>query len=423
MGATAAPETIDAGQEWPSRFGPHGNSHVPVAEAAGIPTSWDEISGENIIWKMELPEFGHSTPAVLNGRIWLTSASEDGRRQYVDCVDVATGGRLRHQLLFENEDPEPLNNPINTYASPTCVVTDDAVYVSFGSYGTARVDPRSLDVVWQRCDIKCRHYRGPGSSPVLHRNLLILSFDGIDAQFLIALDTKSGDTVWRTERSTDYGDLDENGLPFREGDLRKAYSTPGLVIVDGRMQVVSVGSRAAFAYDADTGKEVWTIRHDDYNATAPPLFFENLAILNTGSSRANLVGIDLNETTQGDVTETHVVWDREKGNSRLASPLLYEGRIFMVTHAGAAVCIDAASGRELNKLRIGGTFISSPILANGLIYVGNDAGVVMVFRADASMDIVARNKVTEGIRSSPGAAGGRLYLRTMKHLYCIGTTP
>ena len=421
--ATTGFDTLGADRGWPSRFGPHSNSQVPAVEASGIPVTWDEKSGENIIWKTELPEFGHSTPAVLNGKIWLTSAAADGRRQFIDCVDVASGRQLQHRLLFENEDPEPLNNSINTYASPTCVVTDDAVYVSFGSYGTARVEPRSLEVVWQRRDIRCRHYRGPGSSPILYENLLILTFDGVDAQFLIALDTETGDTVWSTGRSTDYGDLDENGLPKLEGDLRKAYSTPGLVLVDGRMQVISVGSRAAFSYDAITGKEVWSIRHDDYNAAAPPLFFENLTILNTGSSRANLVGIDLNTMTQGDVTDTHVVWDREKGNSRLASPLLYDGRVFMVTHAGVAVCVDAASGKELSKVRIGGTFISSPILANGLVYVANDDGTVVVFRADETLEIVAQNKVTEGVRASPGAAGGRLYLRTLKHLYCIGTTP
>lgn len=406
---------------WPARFGPHANSQVPAEEAAGIPTTWDDTDGTNILWKVKLEEFGHSTPAVLNGKIWLTSATEEGHRQYLDCLDAQTGKVLHHQLLFENEDPEPLNNTTNTYASPTCVVTDDAVYVHFGSYGTARVDPNSMNVVWRRRDIECRHFRGPGSSPILYDNLLILTFDGIDAQFLTALDIETGDTVWRTERTTDYGDLDENGQPKLEGDLRKAYSTPGLATVGDQTQVISVGSRAAFAYDAKTGREIWTIRHDDYNAAAPPLFFDRLTILNTGSSKANLVGIDLNATTQGDITESHVVWDRKKGNSRLASPLLYDGNVFMVTHAGVGVCVDAATGEELKKIRIGGTFISSPLVANGLIYIGNDDGTVIVFRADADMEIMARNKLSEGMRASPAAAGGCLFLRTINHLYCIGT--
>ncbi|MCH2210120.1 MAG: PQQ-like beta-propeller repeat protein [Fuerstiella sp.] len=417
--------TVGFGAEsgWPSRFGPRGNSNVPLDEAAGIPSSWDEDTGDNISWKTELPEFGHSTPVVLNGRIWLTSASEDGHRQYLNCIDAATGRQIHHRLLFENEDPEPLNNPVNTYASPSCIVTEEAVYVHFGSYGTARVNPESLEVIWQRRDIECRHFRGPGSSPVVYRNLLILTFDGIDVQFLTALDMETGETVWSTPRSTDYGDLDENGKPARDGDIRKAYSTPGLVDVHGRTQVISVGSRAAFGYDADTGEEIWTIRHDDFNAAAPPVFFQNLAILNTGSSGANLIAVDLNPLTQGDITDSsYVVWDRHRGNSRMASPLLYGSHVFMVTHGGVAVCVEAATGRELNKVRLGGTFISSPIAANGLIYVGNDEGTVVVFRANASLEIVARNKLTEGMRSSPAAADGRLFLRTKKHLYCILST-
>ena len=412
-----------AGPGWPARFGPQGNGQVPAEESQGIPTEWDEESGSGIRWKIELPDFGHSVPVARDGRIWLTTATENGHSQSLLCLNADTGKVLHQKLLFENAEPEPLNNPVNTYASPTCVVTDDAVYVHFGSYGTARVDPQSMEIVWQRLDIKCRHFRGPGSSPVLHNDILILTFDGIDAQFLTGLDARTGKTVWRTKRTTDYGDLDDTGEPFREGDLRKAYSTPGLAEVDGQTQVISVGSRAAFGYAAETGEEVWTIRHDDYNAASPPMFFNNLAILNTGSSGANLVGINLNQSTQGDITESHVVWDRKKGNSRLSAPLLYDGRIFMVTHAGVGVCVDAASGKELNKIRIGGTFVSSPIMVNGLIYIGNEDGVVVVFKADETMDIVAKNQLSEGMRASPSAADGKLYLRTLKHLYCIGSTP
>lgn len=415
-------QAVAAEQGWPNRFGPLNNGQVPTEEAVGIPTTWDESSGRNVIWKKELAEHGHAAPVVLNGKVWLTSATEDGKGQYLVCFDTTTGRQLHRKLLFVNEKPEPLGNDMNNYASPTSVVTNDAIYVHFGSYGTARLDPESLDIVWQRRDIKCRHFRGPGSSPVLHNGLLILTFDGIDVQFLTALDIKTGETVWRTERTTDYDDLNEDGTPVRDGDMRKSYSTPGLINIGGRTQLISGGSMAAFAYDADTGNEIWTIRHAAYNAAAPPAFFNDLAILNTGSTGSTLVGIKLNKSTQGDITDTHVVWNRDKANSRMASPVLYHGRIFMVTHAGVGVCVDAASGEELKKVRLGGTFISSPIAANGLIYAANDDGVVFVLRADASMEIIARNKLTEGVRASPAAAGGRLYLRTAKHLYCIGTT-
>ena len=418
-GVTALPGD-SAPSGWPNRFGPTSNGHVAEADARDLPVSFDEATGRNVVWKTRLPDHGLSTPAILNNKIWLTSASEDGTRQYIDCVDAASGQVLHHRLLFENEDPEPLGNPINTYASPSCVVIGDAVFAHFGTYGTARVDPGTLDIVWTRRDINCKHFRGPASSPVLHDDLLFLSFDGIDAQFLTALDIETGDTVWRTERSTDYGDLDENGQPERDGDLRKAYSTPSLVAVNGRTQLLSVGSRAAFGYDADTGKEIWTIRHDDFNATAPPAFFRNLTILNTGSRSANLVAIRLDETTTGDVTRTHEVWNRDNGNSRMASPLVNDRHVFMLTDGGVALCVDAATGKRINRIRLGGTFISSPITANGFIYACSDDGKVTVFRADGTMEVVARSQLSEGIRASPAASGSRLYLRTFEHLYCIG---
>ena len=405
---------------WPFRSGPTLNGHVGEADAAGLPSVFDEASGQNIKCKVKLDGLGHSTAIIGGGKAWLTSATEDGKQQFVYCIDAESGKVLHHKLLFENAEPEPLNNNINTYASPSCALEQDAVYVHFGSYGTARLNPETADVVWERRDIQCRHFRGPGSSPIIFKDLLILTFDGIDAQFLMALDKHTGKTVWRTERSTDYGDLDEDGKPQREGDLRKAYSTPALVEVNGRTQVVSVGSRAGFAYDALTGEEIWGIRHDDFNAAAPPAFYKNFAILNTGSRGANLMAVELNETTKGDVTDSHIKWNRDKANSRLAAPLLIEDRIYMITDTGVANCVDADTGKEVWKDRVGGTHVASPITANGLIYFCSEEGDVTVINAGDEFKIVARNHIADGMRSSPSVAHGRLYLRTFGHLYCIG---
>jgi outer membrane protein assembly factor BamB len=239
---------------WPDRNGPTFDGRAADEDGKDVPIEWDEATGRNVAWKIPVEGRGHSTPVIGLGRIWLTAATEDGTRQYVVCVDAETGEVLHRRLLFENADPEPLGNTFNTYASPTCVLEADAVYVHFGTYGTARLDPATAETVWQRRDIHCRHFRGPGSSPVLFGDLLILTFDGIDQQFLTALDKRTGETVWRTDRSTDFKDLDMDGNPRLEGDYRKAYGTPGLAEVDGRTQVVSVGARAAFGYDALTGR-------------------------------------------------------------------------------------------------------------------------------------------------------------------------
>ena len=405
---------------WPFRAGPTLNSHVAAEDAEGLPTEWDGATGARIRWKLPLKEFGHSTPVIGDGRIWLTAATEDGKQQFVYCVNQQSGQVIHHKLVFENSDPEPLNNVINTYASPSCAMDASGVYVHFGSYGTAKLDPVTAEVIWQRRDIHCRHFRGPGSSPIIFEDLLVLTFDGIDRQFLTALNTSTGETVWLTERSTDYGDLDENGKPKLDGDIRKAYSTPAWVRVADQVQLVSVGSRAAFAYDIRTGEEIWTIRHDDFNASAPPSFYKNMAMINTVSRNANQLAVRLGEDTRGDVTDSHVVWNVGKGNSDLAAPLCIGNRIFMVANNGVMNCLNADTGEEIWKDRLTGKFTASPITANGLIYLCNEEGNTYVVKAADQFELLADNQLEDGMRASPAAADGHLFLRTFTTLYCIG---
>lgn len=404
---------------WPCRNGPLRTGCALPQDAKGVPTEWDEASGKNIAWKLELEGFGHSTPAIGNGRLWLTAATEDGKQQYVYAIDAESGRVLHHPLLFENPEPEPLGNAVNTYASPSCVLEEDSVYVHFGSYGTARLDPETAEVVWQRRDLPCRHFRGPGSSPIVWQNLLILTFDGIDQQYVTALDKRTGETVWRTDRSTDYHDLDDDGKPKLDGDLRKAYGTPSTVDVAGRTQLVSIGSRAIFGYDAATGREIWTVTHEDFNAAAPPLFYENLAIVNTGSGGAKLMAIRLDETTLGDVTDTHVAWSRTKGNSRLCAPALERGRVWFLTDNGVLYSVDAKTGAELSALRLGGSYVASPVIAGENLYACNEDGVTAIVRTSAPSVVVSRNRLAEGMRATPAVADGAIYLRTYERLYKI----
>jgi outer membrane protein assembly factor BamB len=404
---------------WPVRNGPTQNGCAAPRDARGAPTEWDEAKGQNIAWKIELEGSGHSTPVIGNGRLWLTAATEDGKQQSVYAIDTETGRVLHHKLLFENDTPEKLGNAVNTYASPSCVLEEDAVYAHFGTYGTARLDPKTAAVVWERRDLSCRHFRGPGSSPIVWKNLLILTFDGIDQQYVEALDKRTDKTVWHTPRSTDYHDLGPDGKPAAEGDNRKAYGTPGAIDVAGRTQIVSVGSRAVFGYDAETGKEIWTVTHKDFNAAAPPLFFEGMAIINTGSGGASLLAIRLDDTTRGNVTETHVVWNRTKGNSRLSAPALDGSRVWMITDNGILYGIDAKTGEELAALRLGGSFVASPVVVGDHLYACDEKGITNVIRTSIPPEVVAKNQLADGMRSSPAVADGAIYLRTFTSLYKI----
>jgi len=408
---------VDAQISWPRKTGPNSNGTANAADVKGLPTEWNEAEEKNIAWKTKLEGIGHSTPVVGHGKVWFTSATEDGTQQYVYCIDANSGKVLHHKLLFENEDPEPLGNPVNSYASPTCLLGDDGVYAHFGTYGTAKLDLESAKVIWQRRDINCRHFRGPGSSPEVFGEKLVLTFDGIDQQFLMALNKDTGKKIWRTDRTTDYGDLDENGKPHRDGDLRKAYGTPAFVKVGDKVHVVSVGSRAAFGYDLNSGNELWTITHDDYNAAAQPLIFEGSAILNTGSRGANLLMVRLDKTTSGDVSKSHVTWDRQKGNSRLSFPVLADGKVYSLTDNGVLTCIDATNGTEVWTGRVGGNYVASPLIANGLIYVADEKGRTTILRAGDKFEIVAKNVLAEGGKASLAVGEGAIFLRSSGHLY------
>lgn len=408
--------------DWPDRHGPTLDGRVPMGDADNLPTHWNE--SENIAWSTKLHDEGHSSPVVAGGKVWLTSATKDGKRQYVIAVDENNGKIIHDALLFENDEVESLGGAVgfNNYAAPTCALGEDSVFVHFGSYGTAKLDAQTAAVIWQRRDLECRHYRGPGSSPLLVDGRLILTFDGVDQQYTTALDSKTGETLWRTDRTTDYGDLDETGQPKREGDLRKAYCTPGIAELNGRKQLLSVGSRAMQSYDLETGKELWTIRHGQYNAALRPLWLpdQNLVILNTGSRGARLIAVRLDETTTGDVTDTHVVWSRDKGNPRFAKPIYHEGRLYQNTDNGVLACIDAVTGEQIWKGRIKGNYRSSPILAGEHIYFFSEEGRCSILKTGDEFEEVAVSEVDSmGTTACPAVCNDAIFVRGKSHLFKI----
>jgi len=415
----AAPATSPC--YWPDKQGPTLDGLVPEADGPRLPLQWDESAHKGIAWKTPIEGEGHSTPVIGGDLIWFTAATEDGTKMYVYAINRQDGAIVHHKLLFENQAPEPLANPVNNYAAPSPVLEEDAVYIHFGTYGTARLDPRTSEVVWQRRDIKVRHFRGPGSSPILFDNLLILTFDGIDQQFTLAVDKRTGKDVWKTPRSTDYHDLDKDGKPSRDGDLRKAYGTPSPINVRGSTQIISVGSRAAFGYDARTGKEIWTVVHPGFNAAVRSLVNGDMAYINTGYPNAHLLALKIEPDTRGDIT-SKILWDRKKFNADLAGALLVNGFIYEATGAAICACVDTATGADVWKERIftgTGKIMASPIATRERLYFFNETGEAAVIAAKPQFEVLARNHLDSGMTSSPAEADGALYLRTKTHLYKI----
>jgi outer membrane protein assembly factor BamB len=402
---------------WPQFRGPSGDglATVPGAKPLGLPIQWSEK--ENIRWKTPIPYRGWSTPVVMEGQVWLTTATVDGHDFFVVCVD-ADSGRIRFQeKLFHADHPEPLGNPLNCYASPSPVVEPGRVYVHFGSYGTAALDTKTGTALWKRSDLPCRHYRGPGSSLVLFKNLLILTMDGVDVQYLVALDKETGRTIWKTDRTAEWNDLDADGKPKDEGDLRKAYSTPLLVTVSRGTQMLSVGAKALYGYDPASGRELWKIATPAYSGAASPVFGQGIAYMITGFGRTELFAIRLKG--RGDLADTDIVWKTGSLVPQTPSPVLVNDLLFMINDVGVLTCLEAASGKQVWRERLRGNFAASLLYADGHVYCFSREGVATVFRAARKYEVLATNVLDAGFMASPAVSGRTLFLRTKEALYRI----
>jgi outer membrane protein assembly factor BamB len=404
--------------DWPAFRGPLGNGMVPASPdgtSGTVPVQWSET--QHIKWKTPIPHSGLSTPVVMEGRVWLTTATLEGHDSFVWCVDADTGEVLLNKRLFHADDPEPLGNKVNGYASPSPVAEAGRVYVSFGSYGTACVDTKTFDVLWSHRDLPCRHYRGPGSSPILYKDLLILTMDGVDQQYVAALNKMTGKVVWKTDRTVDYKDLDVTGNPAREGDFRKAYATPLIVTVKGKTHMISAGSKAVYGYDPLTGQELWTLAHDDYSSSASPVFGQGLAYVLTGFGKAELFAMPA--MGKGSLSEDVIAWRTRKGMPRTPSPLLIEGRLYALADNGTLTCLDAITGQEVWRERLKGKFAASLLYANGQIYCVDQEGKTTVLKAGRAFKVLAENTLDSGCMASPAVSDNALFLRTKTHLYCI----
>ena len=412
--------TALSADNWPEFRGPYGDGR---SDATNLPLTWSET--ENVRWKTAIHDKGWSSPVVWGNQVWLTTATENGDKCYAVAVDRDTGKVIHDILLFEvNVRPVKGKNPpsiaapyeqwaaFNSYASPTAAIEEGRVYAHFGTAGTACLDTATGKVLWKRTDLECCHHRGAGSSPVLHGDLVILTFDGFDVQYVVALSKKTGETVWKRERNFH--------APEKNGDLRKAYATPLVITVDDRPLVVSPSAEATAAYDPKTGEEVWRVVHGGMNASMRPVFGQGK--LFTGGSDGGKQLVAVRPDGKGDVTKSHTDWVYTKGAPNRSSFLLVGDKLLMVNSGGITICLDAKDGKELKKDRLdskGGQFWASPIVADRKWYAFDDAGHGFVISADEKMTVLATNTLASGGRASPAAVGKALYVRTFTHLYRI----
>lgn len=383
-----------AASDWPQFRGPDGQGHVADT---GLPVSWSET--ENIAWKTPIAGLGWSSPSIQGQQIWLTTAADEGKSLRAVCVDRESGQIVHDVEVFHKDDPGHIHSK-NSHASPTPLLEGDRVYVHFGAHGTACLTTDGR-LVWTTEQLKYNHRHGPGGSPVLYQDLLILSCDGTDVQFVVALDKKTGEIRWRSDR---------NG--------KMAYSTPLVVRVDGQDQVISTGGEAAMGYDPLTGKELWKIRYaGGYSLVPRPVAGHGLVFLCTGYDKPAVYAVKLGGT--GDVTDTHLAWSLTKGAPHNPSPLLVGDELYLVSDRGVATCVEAKTGKEIWQERVGGNYSASPWLADGRIYFLNEEGLTTVIEPGKAFRKLASNQLDGRTLATPAASGHAFYLRTDTHLYRI----
>jgi outer membrane protein assembly factor BamB len=394
-------------ERW-SRFrGPNGQG---ISTVTGLPTQWS--ADENVAWKTSIPGEGWSSPVIWNDHIFLTSTTDGGKECRVIALDRKSGKILWNKLVFTQETRH--KHARNSHATPTPVTDGQRVYALFGSGGFTALDFEG-NIVWTNTDLNFRSQHGMGTSPMLYGDLLITAINPTDGNngfqapwdksYLLALDKNTGKERWRGTR----------------GLSRIGHSVPVVIQVNGKDQILSMAGDVIQGYEPATGELIWTVKQSGEPAVASPAIGGGLIYASTRFENPILA---IKPDGKGDCTDTHVVWKQNRNSPMSASFLYVEPCLYSSTDNGTFSAIEAATGKFLWQQRLEGRIDSSPIFADGKIYVTSHVGITKVFKPNADPtqppEVIATNEVEATVQATIAVAGKQLFIRTDKELLCIG---
>lgn len=380
------------GEDWPEFRGPTGQG---ISEERGLPLTWSET--KNVKWKVAIPGKGWSSPAIQRDRIWLTAATEEGKSLRAISIDRNTGVITQNVEVFRLKNLGPLS-PKNSLASPTPLLEGDRIYLHFGAHGTACIN-QAGEIIWKtRLDYDNGQH-GAGGSPVIYDDLLIVSCDGLNTQFVAAIDKLTGKVRWKKSRQG-----------------YQAYTTPLIVKLASGDQVISPGAFRAIAYEPRTGKEIWNVRYGEGFSNIPrPVYGNGLVYICTGFQEPSMLAVKVDG--RGDITKSHVAWSLKRGVPLTPSPLLVGEELYMVNDGGIASCVDAKTGTELWRARMNGNFSASPVYADGRIYFLSEEGLTVVIAPGRKFQALATNQIDGETLASMAVSAGSIFIRSRTHLY------
>lgn len=394
--------------DWTEFRGPTGQGH---ANAQGLPLKW--TTDDNVIWKTPIEGLGWSSPVIVGSRIYLTTAVGESFRDptqslRVVCLDGESGDVVFNKEVFaqssEGARVDRVHNK-NSQASPTPITDGEHLFVHFGTRGTACL---TLDgeEVWTTQELEYSPVHGNGGSPILVNDLLVISCDGGDIEYIVALDRTNGTIRWKTDRTATH-----LGKKF-------AFGTPLLIESGGKQQIVSQGAGAVYGYRPEDGSMIWKVDYGTgYSVIPRPVYAHGLVFISSGYDRPVMYAID--PTGEGDVTDTHVRWTLDRNAPHTPSPLVVGNELYLVSDRGIASCLDAKSGDVHWQERIGGKHSASPLFADGKIYIQAEEGEAIVIRPGREYNEIARNELEGRTFASYAVLGSSLLIRTEKQLYRI----
>lgn len=388
-------------ENWPAWRGPTGQG---ICRETGLPAHWSAT--ENVKWKAPLPASGNSTPILWGNRIFLTQAADGGKDRMTLCFDKVNGQILwKRSVRYEEAEPTHEDNP---YCSSSPVTDGERVIVFHGSAGCFSYDLNGMEL-WHADLGKLHHIWGNASSPILRGDYVFLNCGPGARTFLTALDKRTGSAAWKVEIP---GGLEDGGSEKWTG----SWSTPLLVEAGGREDLVIGYPNRLHGYDPKTGKEVWSCSGLGRLVYSSPVSGEGEIVALSGFMGPPMA---VRAGGQGDVTATHQVWRRDRAQQQIGSGVIDGGNLYVVNEAGVGECIELRTGKTLWKERVGGQTWSSLVLADGRLYILDQAGDCSTFRPSSRFEALSKSSLGETIRASLAVSDGELFIRTYKNLWCI----
>jgi len=394
-------------ENWPQFRGPTGMGLVPPGE---WPSEWNGPAGTNVLWKVEVPETGKSSPAVWGDRIYLTGGDQD--RQLVMCFDARDGKLLWNSPVnspaaWKNDPAQALEDYNFTgFAAPTAVTDGRYVVAFFATADVACFDAEGRQL-WARNFGRPDSMYGLAASPALDGNKVIVQLDlGGNAadklSKLIAMDIASGRILWSTPR-----------------DVPNSWASPVVINTGERKVVLTCADPFVIAYDPADGKELWRVKGLSGDVAPAPVYADGLFFATNEGAQV----MAIRQGGSGDVTKTHVKWTGSDGLPDTASPLT-DGRLLLQALSyGSVYCHDAREGKLLWEAEVGTDgegAVASPVLVGSKVYLSDKTGVTHIFELGTTYVAGTKNPLGEKIEASLAFAGGRIYIRGVDHLYCIG---